>query len=346
MAFRSFAVPADPPKIIFDTDIARVAADGTSASDIDDLGALTILNALAAQGYCEILAVVTSTRSDTVVGMIDVVNTTFGHPDVPIGIKGGNHHLIIDQDSYARLVTAKFAHDQTSASAPAATWLLRKILTAASETDTIIYVHADTIAHWEYLCFDTLWESPADAISDLPGSDLVDAKIDEIVSYTPCLPNGGVSENCPDWTNVESSQPSALENWLKAFTGTVTGNTAAPAEAHVPTKLRETSQTDPVTMAYVHYYTQTPPPWRDTAEVPDAVSLYGDPLGVFFTVMDRFGNAPETVTRTKGGFSILADRKLRWDQNLTTSQHRYFHSAPDKQGQLLSRLAALFEFRP
>jgi len=341
------AVGASPrPKIILDTDIARVSAEGISASDIDDLGALTILNALAAQGFCETLAVVTSTRSDTVAGMIDAVNTTFGHPDVPIGIKGGNEDLIVDQNSYARVLTQKFTHDQTSAGAPAAQDLLRSLLVDTPTDETVIYIHADILAHWEYLCFDALWESSADEHSDLSGKELVNLKVDEIVSYLPCLPNNGVSENCPPWADNPTSNAPALANWLADYRGMVTGNTAAPAEVHVPTNLLTSSAEDPITLAFSYYYTETPPPWRDNAELPDAVSLYGDPFGVYFSILSRTGNAIGTISHHKGSLTLTADEKLRWNPSADRPNHRYFHTDPAQQDKFLQHMASLFEYRP
>lgn len=67
---------APVPKIIFDTDMD---------SDCDDLGALALLHALADKGECEILATVVSSKNPHSPACVDVVNTYYGRPDLPIG---------------------------------------------------------------------------------------------------------------------------------------------------------------------------------------------------------------------------------------------------------------------
>ena len=70
--------PAGQPatKVIFDSDML---------TDIDDVGALSCLHALADAGECEILATVSCTRGNASVGAIQVVNAFYGRPDIPVG---------------------------------------------------------------------------------------------------------------------------------------------------------------------------------------------------------------------------------------------------------------------
>ena len=68
-------------KLIFDTDMAP---------DYDDVGALAILHALADSGEVSILATVSSNKCETAVPCIDVINTYFGRPDIPIGAVRGD----------------------------------------------------------------------------------------------------------------------------------------------------------------------------------------------------------------------------------------------------------------
>ena len=67
---------AEPVKIIFDTDMAE---------DVDDVGALSILHALADAGEAEILACMISAPHEYVGPCIDVINTYYGRPNIPIG---------------------------------------------------------------------------------------------------------------------------------------------------------------------------------------------------------------------------------------------------------------------
>lgn len=68
-----------PTRVIFDTDIG---------SDVDDAGALAVLNHLADRGEAKILAVVSTTDATTYYasGYIDAVNSWYGRPKTPIGV--------------------------------------------------------------------------------------------------------------------------------------------------------------------------------------------------------------------------------------------------------------------
>src|SRR6266446_3592430 len=63
--------------VIFDTDIW---------SDIDDALALAIVHALEDRGEIKLLAVTISTDSQWCASYVDLVNTFYGRPDVPIGM--------------------------------------------------------------------------------------------------------------------------------------------------------------------------------------------------------------------------------------------------------------------
>lgn len=66
----------EPVQIIFDTDIGN---------DVDDVLALSMLHALQSRGACEILGV-TVTKPDELAGpFVDVLDTFYGRPGIPIG---------------------------------------------------------------------------------------------------------------------------------------------------------------------------------------------------------------------------------------------------------------------
>src|SRR5687767_14035550 len=71
----------EPVNIIFDTDIGP---------DYDDVGAITLLHAFADSGRVNILATVASTKYPAVTQVLDVFNTYFKKPDLPIGVPKGN----------------------------------------------------------------------------------------------------------------------------------------------------------------------------------------------------------------------------------------------------------------
>src|SRR3954467_10685688 len=69
-----------PVPVIFDTDMGP---------DYDDVGAITLLHAFADSGYAKILATVASTKYDGVAAVLNVFNTYFKKPGIPIGVPKG-----------------------------------------------------------------------------------------------------------------------------------------------------------------------------------------------------------------------------------------------------------------
>lgn len=69
---------AEPVRLILDTDMS---------GDCDDAGALALLHALADQGKCQILAIVTNRKdlTNASAAAVDAINTYYGRPDIPIG---------------------------------------------------------------------------------------------------------------------------------------------------------------------------------------------------------------------------------------------------------------------
>src|SRR5947208_11427829 len=65
-----------PVPVILDTDIGP---------DVDDVGAVAVLNALADNGEARIVAMFCSTSSEWGAPCLDALNTYYGRPDVPVG---------------------------------------------------------------------------------------------------------------------------------------------------------------------------------------------------------------------------------------------------------------------
>lgn len=109
---------AEPPrKVIFETDLC---------SDVDDVGALAMLHALANRGEAEILAVCFNEAHADGAAAIDAINTWYGRGDIPIGVYKGNLHQP-DKSRYLEHV-ARFPHDLTGEKAPSALEVYRQVL--------------------------------------------------------------------------------------------------------------------------------------------------------------------------------------------------------------------------
>ena len=158
-----------PVSIIFDTDMGP---------DYDDVGALTLLHAMADSGEVKILATVSSNLYAYTVPCIDVINHYYGRPDIPVGapIKGvdlADGHKI----KWAEALPAKFPHRiKTTTEAPDVVQVYRRALAAEPDTSVVVV----TVGFLTNLA--ALLQSPADQYSDLNGKELVRKKVKHLVS--------------------------------------------------------------------------------------------------------------------------------------------------------------------
>ncbi len=163
-AFRSKPVP-----LILDTDMGN---------DIDDALALAMIHALSDLGEAKLLAVTVSKDETWSVPYIDVVNTFYGRPDVPIGaVRNGKTP---EPSKFTEPVAGArqgegplFPHDlRRGEDAPEAVGLLRRTLAAWPEDGRIALVvvgFSTNIAR--------LLDSKPDDVSPLDGRALIAKKV-------------------------------------------------------------------------------------------------------------------------------------------------------------------------
>ena len=78
------------PKIIFDTDIV---------GSTDDLVALCALYKYMDEGKCDVIGIVVDREGEKNAACVDVFNTYYGHPDIPIGlVKNGINNPVVWND--------------------------------------------------------------------------------------------------------------------------------------------------------------------------------------------------------------------------------------------------------
>lgn len=164
-----------PVNIIFDSDMGP---------DYDDVGAITILHALADKGEAKILATVASTRYDGVAGVMNVFNTYFKRPHIPIGIPKNGLELR-DWQHWSDTLLAKYPHKiKSNDEVPDAVEVYRKIL--ASRPD-----HSVTIVTVGFLTnLSNLLNTNADEYSKLNGKELVARKVKLLVCMAGRFPSG------------------------------------------------------------------------------------------------------------------------------------------------------------
>ena len=199
---------SDPARIIFDTDMGP---------DYDDVGALAFLHAMADSGKVTILATLSSNKHELVAPSIDVINTYFGRPDLPVGgPKKGGVSMTASQH-WPDSIVKKYPHRIKSTNdVPDAVAVYRKIL--ASQPDSSV-----TIVTVGFLTnLSNLLQTEPDTLSPLNGHELISKKVKRLVSMAGNFPQGREFNIYMDSTSSEY----VLNEWPGEiiFTGFEIGN--------------------------------------------------------------------------------------------------------------------------
>jgi inosine-uridine nucleoside N-ribohydrolase len=163
--------------VILDTDIGP---------DYDDVGAVALLHALADAGEARPLAIMASNRNELVGPTIDVLDTYFGRPDLPIGApKGADAPDRGAPQKWPGMLVKKYPHHINSTSeVPDAIPLYRKILAAQPDKSVTIV----TVGFLTNLA--DLLDSKGDVYSSLTGVELIRKKVKQLVSMAGSFPKG------------------------------------------------------------------------------------------------------------------------------------------------------------
>jgi len=157
-----------PQRVIFDTDMGN---------DVDDALALAVLHALESRGESRLLAVTITKDEPYAAAYVDIVNTFYGRPDIPIGVT----HSGITPDTNFEATVARmriasgaplYTHDlRDGRLAPDAVSVLRRVLAAQPDSSVVIAQtgFSTNLAR--------LLASSADRYSSLSGRDLVARKV-------------------------------------------------------------------------------------------------------------------------------------------------------------------------
>ena len=126
----SFAIAAERPRILFDTDIT---------GDVDDVLALAMCHTLADRGACEFLGVTVSKNHPLTASFVDAQNTFHGRPDLPVGVTRdakAQHR----ESKYLKLADSPdYPHDlKRNEDAKDAVELIRELLTAQPDHSVTI----------------------------------------------------------------------------------------------------------------------------------------------------------------------------------------------------------------
>ena len=169
----------DRVSIIFDTDLGP---------DYDDVGALTLLHALADSGKVNILATISSNIHEMVIPCIEVINTYFNRPSIPVGApksEGGVNRTTWHKVKWTEVLPAKYKHRTAKTSdAPDAVEVYRQILSAQPDHQVVICT-VGFLTNMKDLLL-----SEGDEISPLSGKELISRKVKRLVSMAGSFPEG------------------------------------------------------------------------------------------------------------------------------------------------------------
>ncbi len=168
------AQPSEPVRLIFDTDMM---------GDVDDVGAVAVLHALADNGEAEILAMGLSGKNPWSPLCLDSLNSYFRRPGIPIGVVKGT---AFDRKSrYAETIAKEFPRRLQSADdAPDAAALYRKVLATQADGSVVM------ISVGQLTNFRNLLKTGPDRHSDLDGTELVKRKVKAWVCMGGKIPEG------------------------------------------------------------------------------------------------------------------------------------------------------------
>lgn len=176
IVLRVHAQKQKPVSIIFDSDIGP---------DYDDVGAITILHAFADSGYVKILATVASDKYPNAAAVLNIFNTYFKRPEIPVGVVRGNAVSLADWQHWSDTLVAKYPHNiKSNDEAEDAVKLYRRILSKQPDKSVTIV----TVGFLTNLA--NLMNSKADEYSSLNGMELIHKKVKRLVSMAGKFPEG------------------------------------------------------------------------------------------------------------------------------------------------------------
>ncbi len=170
--------PDSIPKIIFDTDIAE---------DCDDVGALAVLHALADNNELDIIGMMVSMPVQYGAPALDVINTFYNRPDIPIGTLKNSQDSAgaANLDVYNKDLALRFPNDLKDAkNAPNSVMLYRQLLEKEKDTSVVIL----TVGPLTNLYH--LMQSQPDTISLSDGMELIRKKVKLLITAGGRLPHG------------------------------------------------------------------------------------------------------------------------------------------------------------
>lgn len=191
-----------------DIPIVNLILDTDMGPDYDDVGAMTLMYALADSGQVNILATLSSNKDEQAIPCIEVINEYFKRSNIPVGAPKNMAPSLTTwhkENKWTDYLPSHFKHKTHKTSdAPDAVQVYRQILSQQQDTSVTIC----TIGFFSNLKY--LLESQPDQYSPLNGTELVRQKVKLLVSMAGEFPTGGGE------FNIKCDSPAAkkvVETW-------------------------------------------------------------------------------------------------------------------------------------
>jgi len=284
------------PKIIFDTDMGP---------DYDDIGAISVLHALADSGECEILATVASDAHPSIAPTIAVFNRYFGRDSLPIGAAVQGAPDFTAENGWNDTLINTFAPDVRTKDYPDAVTVYRRVL--ASQPDNSV-----TVVTVGFLSnISALLDSQPDEYSELTGIALVNTKVKQLVAMAGTFPEGtefNVNKHA-------SASVNAINRWPKPilFSGFEIG-----AKIFTGGKVAQQTGNNPVTKGYAYNlktYTEKGETNRNSWDQTAVLVAVRNPEDYFYV------NGP-------GKFTVQEDGSNTWDPTADAGHYFISHKYP------------------
>ena len=189
----SVTAGAAPIPVLFDTDIM---------GDVDDVGAVAMLHALADEGKIEILGMGVSGKNPASPLCLDALNRFYGRPNLPLGVVKGP--AFEKPSSYADTIAKEFPHRFESADqVPDVVKVYRKALADAKD-DSVVLITVGQLPNVQ-----NLLKSKPDEYSPLSGVELVKQKTRTWVCMGGKFPQGHEANIYHDPAPAKY----AIDNW-------------------------------------------------------------------------------------------------------------------------------------
>lgn len=283
-----------------------VILDSDMGDNFDDIGALTVLHALSDKGEAKILATIADNQHPENAFLLDVINTYFDRPHIPIGTaqndttkhgqnKGWEYNLVENHPHHLKSKEEAFK----------AVNLYRKVLSHQPDSSVTVI----SIGYFTNLA--RLLRSEPDQYSDLTGQQLIAKKVKKLVAMGGEYPEGkeyNIAHDIPAAQAVVRNWPTPI-----IFSGFEIGEDVKTGAFLAKT---QDIKTNPVKEAYLH-------------SIPSKEQAEGNPSWDLITVLVAVRGAEPYYDLVSGKNAIDPEGENTWHDS--KSGHYYLKENTDSQ---------------